>query len=187
MSPGEKRAAGPELRVIQGGLQREISFRGLLVVAAPPENSPFRVEAEVLEEDTFLVMSADLEVREPSEPVIKIMTRLLDTEPQSPGSVLLREGNPLRFLAVVHDFNQEPTWREEWIAKALESVFRKAESRHVESLVIPLLCTKYGRLEERRFVVLLRDALEKTPLETLKRLWLMVPKGRAGELLKLME
>ncbi len=49
-------------RLIRGGYP-EVSVGSIRVVAAPKSSSPFDVDAIVHEEDTFLVLSADIAVR----------------------------------------------------------------------------------------------------------------------------
>ena len=154
------------------------------IVAAPENRPPFKVDAVVVEEDTFLVMSADRRVQDPKEPLIRIMTRVIETQPKAPGGVFVRDGSPLRFLAVVHDLNEEPTWREEWIVSALEAIFKEAEQRGLRSIALPFLGTLHGSLDKARFIVILRSVLEKIPVNHLKRLWLVVPRKTRSKILK---
>ena len=154
------------------------------IVAAPENRPPFEVDAVAVEEDTFLVMSADRRVQDPREPLIKIMTRVIETQPKRPGSVFVRGGSPLRFLAVVHDLNEEPTWKEEWIIGALEAIFQEAERRGLRSIALPFLGTLHGSLDKARFLVLLRSVLEKITANHFKRLWLVVPRKTRSKILK---
>ncbi|MDY7037104.1 MAG: hypothetical protein SV375_13190, partial [Thermodesulfobacteriota bacterium] len=139
----------PCLRLIRGGLQREISIGSLSIVTGPQDRPPFLVDAIAAEEDTFLILSADTRIREPNEHPVRLLTRLIETQPETPGSVLVKGGNPLRLLAIIHDFNQEPSWREEWIRSSLECIFREIESRRLESIALPLLGTLHGSFEEK--------------------------------------
>ena len=175
------------LRVIQGGLIDETSIGPLRIVAAPTKAPPFHVDAFALEEDTFLVLSADAQVRDPKVPLTRIMTRLVDTKPATPGSVLVRGRRPLRFLAVVHDLNQEPSWKEEWVADCLEKIFAEAESRELKSIALPFLGTLHGRLERGRFLGLLGHALSQTVLTHLESLWLVVPDGMNSKILEILK
>ncbi|MEJ2725473.1 MAG: hypothetical protein P8175_12665 [Deltaproteobacteria bacterium] len=174
------------LRVIQGRLIDETFIGPLRIVAAPTKAPPFHVDAFALEEDTFLVLSADAQVRDPKMPLTRIMTRLIDTKPATPGSVLVRGGRPLRFLAVVHDLNQEPSWKEEWITQALSRIFQAAERRELQAVALQMLGTVHGSLEKSRFVFLLRTAIEDALFHHLKRLWLIVPYGMAREVVALL-
>jgi hypothetical protein len=172
-----------KLKVIKGGFTDETLLGSLRIVAAPTKAPPFDVDAFVFEEDTFLVLSADPQVRDPKIPLTRIMTRLIETKPAIPGTVLVKGRRPLRFLAIVHDLNQEPSWKEEWIMQALYRVFQGAESRRLHALALQMLGTVHGSLEKRRFASLLRTAIDGTPFHHLKRLWLIVPQGTAREVI----
>lgn len=172
-----KQAKRDRLRLIYGSYPREIPVGSLNIVAAPKGRRPFPVDGIVFEEDTFLVMSADPVVRDPKESLVRIMTKVIETRPEKPGSVLVRGKRPLRLLAIVHDLNQEPSWREEWIARALDLILGVAESRGLESIALPFLGTLHGKLGKERFLVLLRAAIRRNPPAHLKRLWLIVPEG----------
>ncbi|UCF56702.1 MAG: hypothetical protein JSW15_11625, partial [Deltaproteobacteria bacterium] len=96
----------PGLRLIRGGYPYEIRIGPFDIVGSPENKPPFKVDAVAVEEDTFLVMSADRRVRDLKEPLMKVMTRVIETQPKTPGSVLVRGKSPLRFLAIVHDLNE---------------------------------------------------------------------------------
>ena len=184
------RANRVKLRVIQGGQYFEIPHGSYRIVAAPEEKSPFDVDAVVYEEDTYLVLSADPKVREPKDHPVKIMTRLIEATPETPGSVLVRgkhpRRHPLRFLAIIHDFNQEPTWREEWIASALNGIFQEAETRKLTSVALPMLGCLHGSLDRQRFFALLRSAITQSTQRRLKRIWLITPPGTSYKSLKVL-
>jgi len=177
----------PNLQIIPGAYPLDICVGTLRIVAAPKHRPPFKVAAMAFEEDTFLVMSAEQVVRAPRESLMKVMTRVIETRPEIPGTVLVRGKRPLRLLAVVHDLNQEPSWREEWIADCLERIFAEAESRRLRSIALPFLGTIHGRLETGRFVELLGHALNQTALTHLERLWLVVPDGMNSKILEILE
>ena len=182
-----KREKRPQLQIIRGTYPRHISRGSLSIVAAPKQSPPFPVDGVAFEEDTFLVLSADPVVRAPKESLMQVMTRVIETRPQTPGSVLVTGKRPLRLLAIVHDLNQDPSWREEWIASALDRILAEAETRRLRSIALPFLGTLHGSLEKQRFVVLLRDALERNPAIHLERLWLVVPDGTRSKILDILE
>ncbi len=170
----------PRLRIIHGGLHRSTTFQGLQIVAAPEESPPFTVAAMAYEEDTFLVMSADPKhAVEPAHP-LRLMAELADLAPEKTGSVVVQGRHPVRLLAVVHDVELVPTWREEWIESALREIFSMAEKHRFASLGLPLLGTRYGKFDKSRFPELLARILMETPIPYLKRLWLVsaVPENR---------
>jgi hypothetical protein len=174
-------------RLIQGGLQSQTVFAFINVVAAPEESPPFEVDAVAFEEDTWLVMSADPKIADPPEHPIRLMTGLIKARPEPVGSVLVRGKNPLRFLAIVHDVNQDPTWQEEWIESALKEIFKESEQRQLRAIGLPLLGTLHGRLKKRRFILLLSRVLQQTPFKHLKYLWLMVPTPQNSDIINLLE
>jgi hypothetical protein len=184
---GEKVKRTHKLRVIHGNLSCEMSLANLQIVASPKEAPPFRVDAFVFEEDTFLVMSADATVRGPKESMVRIMSRLMETKPAALGSVLIRGKDPLQFLAIVHDFNQDPSFREEWAASALEGIFKASERMQLRSLALPLIGTHYGFIQTERFADLLELTLKNTPVQHLRRLWLMVPSGSARDMIRMLK
>jgi hypothetical protein len=163
-------------RVIAGGLRREIRLRGVRVVAAPRSAQPFAVDALVLEEDTYLVLSADPKAVSPASHPIRLMTGALDFSPEAPGSVVVQETCPLRLLAVVNDVDRDPICQETWVAHALKTVFRIAEARRLKALGFQMLGTCHGRLPPVRFAELLLDALPGCPEGLgLTRLWIDAP------------
>ena len=175
------------MRLIQGSYPRKMSFGSVNIVAAPKDRPSFPVDAVAVEEDTLLVLSADPQVRDPYKHLMQVMTQMIETRPETPGSVLVKGKHPLHLLAIVHDLNQEPSWREEWIASALDGIFREAESRKLRSIALPFLGTLHGSLDKQRFVVLLRGTLERISANHLKRLWLIVPAGTSSKILKILE
>jgi O-acetyl-ADP-ribose deacetylase (regulator of RNase III) len=95
--------------------------------------------------------------------------------------VIVREGVPLRFHAVIHDLSLEPTWREEWIFTALVGILREAERRGLRTLALPLLGTTHGTLDPSRAAQLLRAALAHVGPGSLQMLWLVAPAGTGPE------
>lgn len=174
----------PRLRVIHGGLHRPLTFQGLYIVAAPEESPPFTVEAMAYEEDTYLVMSADPKhAVEPAHP-LRLMAELADLAPEKTGSVVVQGRHPVRLLAIVHDVELSPTWREEWIESALREIFSLVEKHRFASLGLPLLGTRYGKLDKARFTELLARILTETPIPDLKRLWLISAVPENGTLIQ---
>lgn len=180
----KKEGHPPPLRLIRGGRLCETRVGKLRIVAAPKDSPPFPVDAFVFEEDTFLVLSADPTPRDPKVPMARIMTRLIETRPRVPGTVVLQGQSPVRLLAIIHDFNQEPSWREDWIETALGNVFQQIRRLGIHSLSLPLLGTVHGSLEKRRFMELFVAALYRATPGHLRSLWLMVPEGEASETIK---
>ena len=98
------------LRLIRGGLDRTHREVDLpRVVMGPEAHPPFAVDALVLEDDTYFVLSASPEVRDPAESPLRVWNELHETEPATPGEAVVRGGTPPRISAVVHDLSLDPT------------------------------------------------------------------------------
>ena len=168
----DKRTA---LRLITGGLQCRIRFGPLRIVAAPQSSAPFEVDALTFEEDTWLVMSAEPKIGDLPEHPIRLMNDLHKARPKSVGSLVVQGRNPMRFLAIVHDVNHDPTCRQEWVQRALNAIFREAERRKLRALGLPLIGTLHGKLVPQHFAELFSQALLQAPLKHLRRVWLIAP------------
>lgn len=172
-NPGKERPRS--FRVIEGGRRREVRLGGLRVFVAPLSAEPFPVEAIVLEEDTYLVLSADPRIAPPEVSPVRMMTELIDFSPETPGSVVVVGDRPVRMLAVVNDVNQDPICREDWIHEALKTVFCHVETLAIRSLGLQMLGTLHGRVAPERFIRILVRVLGGLDACPLERLWLEAP------------
>jgi len=147
-------------------------------------------EARVVEEDTYLVTSAPPEVTEPAGDLHQVMLQARAMEPLRPGSVLVKAGQPTLITAVLYDYSQEPSCREEWIQEALERILCELETLRVKSVTMPLLGVRNSRLPPDCSTRQLRRALDHAPLQHLKTLWLDfagLPAGSVHALIPLLE
>ncbi len=151
---------------------RTIRVGRVRVVIAPADEPPFRVDAQVVEEDTFLVLSAGPEVIESDLHPLRVLQAAHEAEPLPPGSVVVQPGEPVRLLAVVHDLAQEPSCREDWVRQALTGVLREVRARRMRALAVPVLGARHGRMPAEAFAGLLRAALEADTPASLARVWL---------------
>ena len=147
------------------------------VLVVPEGVTPIALAA-VVEEDTYLVLSAEPRVRATPESLASALAAVRRAHPLPPGSVVLRRGTPVRLLAVVHDLALTPSWREPWIASALRGCLRIARRLQLPSLSLPPLGAVHGRFDPERMVELLRDALAGAEPSALARIWLRVPDDR---------
>ena len=176
-----KRGNTPDLRLISGGQDCQLSLNGLRVVAAPEKPAPFLVDAKAVEQDTYLVLGEVEEIGEPTESVSELAAEAARMLPHALGKVLIRHTRPLELHAVVHDFDREPSWNEDWVTSGLDAIFREVRHRHIRSLALPLIGTRHGKLPRQRFLELLRPRLNS--VGSLHRLWLVVPRGSGAEIL----
>lgn len=82
---------------------------------------------------------------------------------------------------MVHDLSADPTCRPEWIAAALDEVLAEADRTEARTLAIPLLGTVHGRIPESTSIALLRAAIDRAAIQSLERIWLVVPEDRLDE------
>jgi hypothetical protein len=147
-------------------------WKSIVVAVASDEGPPFPVDAEVFEEDTYLALSADPEFRPSTEHPLRVLSEAAAAQPERPGTVVVKSGRPLRMLAIVHQLDKDPTWREDWVASALEAVFVQVERRDLQSISLPLLGTVHGKLNVERSLALLSDSLHRLQHTPLDRIWL---------------
>ena len=175
------------LQLIQGGLNDTILYGFLKIVPASESIKPFQIDARVFEEDTWLTISADPKIKSAEEHPLRLMQNMLAARPEPVGSVLVQGMNPMRFLAIVHDMDSEPAWKEEWVAKALKAVFLETEKQKVHSLGLPLLGTEHGKLEKSRFIEILSLSLQETSFSFLQRIWLIIPEHMKSQMIAMLK
>ena len=120
------------------------------------------------------------EIRYPDEGYDSLVNHMLVQQPLSPGNIIVKKTTPLRFFAIVHDIEQKPTWKKEWIARALEQLFYETERFKVKTLAMPLLGTIHGSMNDEDFIKLLLTTLPTGQLHSLKRIWLVDVHGRTN-------
>lgn len=153
------------------------------VVVAPEDAPPFTVDAIAVEEDTHLLLSSEGDIEEPEEAYGDLVAAAAERSPNTPGSVLVKRSEPLQFLAIVHDIDCDPTWREEWIASAINGIVEEAEWRCLEAIGLPLIGTRHGNIEIRRVALWLGRCLSRSTFRYLKRIWVIAPRGSEIELM----
>jgi hypothetical protein len=158
--------------------------RPILKIIPAPRGATlvFLVDAVVIEDDTHLVLGADPVPRETREEPGQLLENARASIQPVPGTLVVRGGHPARFHAIVHDLDEEPSWREEWVVRALHEVLREVGTRGLRSISLPLLGGVHGSLAPGRFAELLRDALAETGVEHLDEVWLTVPPDIAVEI-----
>lgn len=174
----------PTLRLIRGDLDRVVKIGNTRIQVSPQERPPFAVNAVTVEQDTALVLDEEPLLYAPSQSINEINTELEHFSEPLPGSVLVKRGSPKRLFAIIHDLEQDPTLKQEWVIKALHNMLRLAERQPLHAIALPLLGTRYGQLEQHRFVELLCLTLKQFPPTLPLRLWLVAPRQDAHALLE---
>ena len=175
----------PRLKILPGYKDRPIRLGSILVTPATTHEPPFPVQASVLEEDTWRLLSAPNVAVPQEEHPVRLMTDLVDDRPALPGKVLIQGA---RWLAIVHDVERTPTCREIWVHSALKRVLELTAQRHYRSLALPLLGSVYGCLDWRRSLTLIIETLNNAVVfEPTLRIWLLVPAAHRKEIRPTME
>lgn len=175
------------LRLIRGDLDRVVRIGHTRIQVAPQDRPPFNVNALAVEQDTALVLGDDSMELATSRPTTEFKSDLEHLSEPLPGSVLVKRGTPKRLYAIVHDLEQDPSIRQEWVVKALHNIMRLADRQPLHAIAMPLLGTRYGQLEQRRFLELLCYILTKYPPSSPLKLWLIAPRYDVHELLEVLE
>jgi hypothetical protein len=173
----------PVLRLIRGDLDRVVRLGNASIQIAPLERPPFSVDAVAVEQDTALVLDEEPLLYAPSSRLSDLSTEMEHFSEPLPGSVVVQRGRPKRLYAIIHDLEQEPTWRSEWILSALGNLLRQAEQQSLRALALPLLGCRFGQLEPWRFIDLLCQALQQHPPTLRLKLWLVAPRYETHVLL----
>ncbi len=175
----------PQLRLIEGDLNRSFQLVGFeLHICDIDARLPQGVEAMVVEQDTTMLMEI------PSQLDVTLMQQdkgstysaligemLMEEARYQVGGISLREGDPSRIMLVIHDLNQTPSWSEEGIKRALRTLFALLPRYRFNSLTIPALAHRHGKLPVERFLTLLCEQMRKEPPLWGGDIWLQVPRS----------
>lgn len=174
----------PSLRLIRGDLDRVVAIGNTRIQVAPLDRPPFAVNAVAVEQDTALVLGEEPALYAPSKSLSEISSELEHFSEPLPGSVLVKRGTPKQLFAIIHDLEQDPSLRQEWVVKALHNMLRLAERQPLQAIALPLLGTRYGQLDQQRFIQLLCHTLCKYPPASPLKLWLVAPRYEVHALLE---
>ncbi len=158
------------LRLVDPPTENRAAF-----TVAPFHSPPFRVQALILEEDTWFALSHPSQLRPTHQHPIRVMTDAWNAEPARPGTVHVRQANPYRILAVVHDLAKDPTWRVDWIEEALTRALDTAREQGLLAIGIEPLGAVHGRYPTADFDVLLERVLRDGRQEPRLRVWRIEP------------
>ncbi len=168
----------PGLLLVPGHKGRRWRIGDFELVVAPFAEPPFPVQATLLEEDTWRVLSAPSRLPPVEEHMVRVMTDLVDQKPESPGRVLF---HGRRWEAIVIDLEQDPVCREAWVRQAFEQALREAIRKGLHTLALPLLGSRHGGLKASRSLEILLEALRAIPGgEGTLKIWLQIPAGDLG-------
>jgi hypothetical protein len=149
------------MHVIVGGRAAiSIGAHTIDVERAGEESSA--VDAVVIEEDTYLTLSAAAHVnadREvPQRERLTTLTHGFGAEPAELGTLVLRQGRPLTMLAVVVDVDADPPVDAAHVQRAYERALAVCRAQSLHKLRVPLL-GRHGRFDLHESARLLSAAL----------------------------
>lgn len=155
--------------------QSRVVLNGIAVTVIPEKLATAKVAAIVEEQDTCLVLAKPGRITIiDDKPSWFLANQLESQQVLQPGSVVVRDGNPDKLLAIVHDLDCDPSWAPEWISQALDNIFMITISRETSSLRLPVLGAQHGRFELAEFLSLLFHKINSYN-GPLKQIWLVVP------------
>ncbi|MBN2358960.1 MAG: hypothetical protein JXR83_05870 [Deltaproteobacteria bacterium] len=157
----------------------------ILVVDAQGELGD--VDAVVVEDDTYHVLSADPAWRPVAEHPLRVLNAAIGALPDALGDVTVVEERPLKLCAVIHDLDREPSCDQRAIGLALAEVLAIVQRRELRSLALPLLGTVHGRVPVADAIEILRGALAGASATTLRGLELRVAAADVDRVRALLE
>jgi len=145
------------------------------IIVLPEKLATANVDALVEEQDTALILSRPDKITDSDNKPSWVLANQLESQNlYQPGSIIKRRGQPLRLLAIVHDFDNEPSWHSAWIKQALQNILNICKVDGLKSIRFPVLGAQYGRFELQAFLQLLVNALRKQT-GALQEIYLIVP------------
>jgi len=135
--------------------------------------APFDIQALVIEEDTAMILSADTKIRIYDEHPVRLMTSLLNHKPETPGTIVTRGTSPYCFYAIVHDFDQYPSLKEDWVSSAVELALAKCADLRIQNLAMQVLGSTYGTQSEAWFLDLVTRYVSDQHLEFPRRILIL--------------
>ena len=161
-----------QFTVLEGGRSKRTTINTITLAIIQNSSSPLPVDVRVFEEDTHLVLTNDGVIRYTEEHPIRLMTEIMETKPQKPGSIIT---NNARWYAIVHDLDAEPSWRLQWIKDAYLATLKLGETKRVQKLGLPLLGSVHGDLPPEQSLEILIQIIKPLTFQHLKNILLLVP------------
>ncbi len=159
------------MKLTHEGSTKSVLGNGIQVAIAPRESPPFPVDVMVFEEDTNLILTVDPVIEHEEEHIIRTMTDIMTAKKHKPGSVVVNGNN---WYAVVIDLDRELICRESWCKEAVDQIFELTVRNDICSIAVPLLGTKYGKLQFEKPLQYIIERISSIQPCCLEYLWLVV-------------
>ena len=136
-------------------------YHGIEIAVSHSKLVPFAVGAIVEEQDTDRVLGEFTVMNDPGDKPGWYLANKLESEPQKKtGSVAIQGQYPVTLQAIVHDLNEDPSWRGEWIEQALDNIFRLTNEKKITAIQIPALGNVRGHYGLQEFIVSFIERLD---------------------------
>jgi len=126
---------------------------------------------QVLEEDTWRVLSSEIAINEQREQhPVRVITDLLDQERSRPGDVLI---HGIHWYAINYDLDQNPICQPQWLRESMHTILLKAVEQNISSLCIPLPGVAHGHISLSDSVAIIMNMIQDYPSEQALSLWIV--------------
>jgi len=139
---------------------------------AETSSPAFPVDVQIIEEDTWQVLSADNTARDIHEHPIRLMTGLVDQQPLPVGKIQI---NGCRWQAVIVDFDQYPVCQHDWIVNVYRQIVEQAVADQFGVISMPLLGVRHGCVTINESLSILLNLIKLQPETSTLCIWLHVP------------
>ena len=184
-------------------------YHGIEIAVSHSKLVPFAVGAIVEEQDTDRVLGEFTVMNDPGDKPGWYLANKLESEPQKKtGCVIVHGQYPVTLQAIVHDLNEDPSWRREWIEEALNNIFNLTNEKKISAIQIPALGNVRGHYGLQEFIASFKESLDtfianetlhSDPIRSkyveaqglvslpLKKIWLLVDFDHCEKLFSILE
>ncbi len=138
-----------------------LEYHGIEIAVSHSKLPPFEVGAIVEEQDTDRVLGEFTVMNDPGDKPGWYLANKLESEPQKKtGCVIVQGQYPVTLQAIVHDLNEDPSWRREWIEEALNNIFKLTNEKKISAIQIPALGNVRGHYGLQEFIASFIEGLD---------------------------
>lgn len=175
------------IRLIWNKANHTVKVGSIEVYAAPREYPPFTCQALVQEQDTNLLLGDQQTVIEPEQPAWYLANTLERDQPvYRPGDVVMKRGQPMQLMAIVHDIEQEPTTNLETIRLAWQNVMQITAQKNISHLGVPALGSVHGKIACIDSLQALAEVVRSQAPDCLQKIWIILQKDQHLDLVSLL-
>ena len=175
------------MKLIWDKASEVVRIGNVTLEASPCAYPPFTCEAIVQEQDTHLLLGEQHRLIEPKEPAWYLANTLERDEPvYSAGDVVIKPGTPARWLAVIHDIEQQPTTHNEIIQLAWQNILRLTTENNITRLATPALGSVHGKITVTDSLQILFDLLRDQAPAGLEKIWIIIAENQQLDLVSLL-